>query len=143
MFTVTFRSRRRQASRSHRRVIVIWPLVNDPVHEFEPPKVPVIVVLVPSTRAVPVARAVHPDDTMLLIGMSIVKVISSPDIVPEKAPGIRPGMPAKLIEPVTVDPLCVSGHVIVPMPAWPIRLPAPIELLESEPLPAQVPVMPV
>ena len=21
---------------SHRRVIVIWPLVNDPVHEFEP-----------------------------------------------------------------------------------------------------------
>ena len=78
---------------------------------------PVIVIFAPSTRAVPVARAVHPDDIMLAIGMSIVKVISSPDIIPEKAPGIRPGMPAKLIEPVTVDPLCVSGHVIVPIPA--------------------------
>jgi len=89
----------------------------------------------------PVARAVHPADIMLLIGMSIVKVISSPDIVPEKAPGIRPCMPEKPIEPVTVDPLCVSGHVNVPMPAWPIRLPAPIELLESDALPAHVPVM--
>ena len=48
---------------------------------------PVIVILVPSTRAVPVARAVHPDDIMLLFGMSIVKVMSSPDIVPENAPG--------------------------------------------------------
>jgi len=102
--------------------------------------VPVIVVLVPLTCAVPVARAEHPGDIMLSIGMSIVKVISSPAIVPEKEPGIRPIMPEKFIEPVTVDPLWVSGHVIVPMPAWPIRLPAPIELLESEALPAQVPV---
>lgn len=100
---------------------------------------PVIVILVPSTRAVPVARAEHPDNIMLLIGMSIVKVISSPDIVPKKEPGIRPCMPEKFIEPVTVDPLCVSGHVIVPMPVWPIRLPAPIELLESAALPAHVP----
>jgi len=105
--------------------------------------VPVIVILAPSTRAVPVARAVHPDDIMLLFGRSIVNVISSPDIVPENPPGVRPGMPAKLMEPVTVDPLCVSGHVIVPMPTCPIRLPAPIELLESEPLPDQVPVMAV
>lgn len=66
---------------------------------------PVIAVLVPLTRAVPVARAEHPDDIMLSIGMSIVKVISSPDIVPEKEPGIRPCMPEKFIEPVTVDPL--------------------------------------
>ena len=79
----------------------------------------------------PVARAEHLDDNMLPIGTSIVKVISSPDIVPEKEPGIRPCMPEKLIEPVTVDPLCVSGHVIVPMPVCPIRLPAPIEMLES------------
>ena len=80
---------------------------------------------------------------MLLSGMSIVKVMSSPDIVPEKVPGIRPSIPAKVMEPVTVDPLCVSGHVIVPIPVWPIRLPAPIELLESDALPAQVPVMAV
>lgn len=104
---------------------------------------PVIVLLVLSTRAVPVARAVHPVDIMLLFGKSIVKVMSSPNIVPENAPGLRPAMPAKLMEPVIVDPLCVSGHVIVPMPVWPIKLPAPIELLESDALPAQVPVMTV
>lgn len=80
---------------------------------------------------------------MLLSGMSIVKVMSSPDIVPEKTPGIRPVMPANVMEPVTVEPLCMSGHVIVPMPAWPIMAPAPIELLESDALPAQVPVMAV
>ena len=70
---------------------------------------PVIVIRVPSTRAVPVARAVHPADIMLLVGRSIVNVISSPDIVPENAPGLRPCMPAKLMEPVTVAPLCVNG----------------------------------
>ena len=116
-------------------------MANDPVHEFEPPYVPVIVILAAFMRAVPVARAEHPDDVMLLIGMSIVKVISSPDIVPEKEPAIRPCIPEKFIEPVTVDPLCVSGHVIVPMPTWPIRPPAPIEPLESDALPAQVPVI--
>jgi len=105
--------------------------------------VPVIVILVLSTRAVPVARAVHPDDIMLVIGMSIVKAISSPAIVPEKTPGIWPGIPAKAMEPVTIEPFCVSGQVIVPMPVWPIKLPAPIELLESDALPAQVPVMTV
>ena len=104
---------------------------------------PVIVIRVPLTRAVPVLRAEHPDDIMLLFGMSIVKVISSPDIVPMKTPGVRPGMPAKLMTPVIVDPLCVSGHVIVPMPVWPITLPAPIEMLESEALPVHVPVIEV
>lgn len=105
---------------------------------------PVIVILVPSTRAVPMARTEHPVDIMLSFGISIVKAISSPDMMPEKEPGIRPCMPEKLIEPVTVDPFCVSGQVIVPMPAWPIRLPAPIEPLdESDALPAHVPVMDV
>ncbi|MDP3720099.1 MAG: hypothetical protein Q8T13_20245 [Acidobacteriota bacterium] len=113
------------------------------MQEFEPLYVPVIVILVPSTRAVPVARAVHPDDIMLVIGMSIVKAMSSPDMVPEKTPGIRPAMPSKFMEPVTVEPFCVSGQVIVPMPVCPIRFPAPIELLESDALPDQVPVMTV
>jgi hypothetical protein len=100
-----------------------------------------MVILVPSTCAVPAARAEQPDDIMLPPGMSIVKVISSPDIVPEMEPGIRPCIPEKFIEPVTVYPLCVSGHVIVPMPVWPIMLPATIALLESEALPVHVPVM--
>ncbi len=100
-----------------------------------------MVVLALSTWAMPVARAVQPDDIMLLTGRSIVNAISSPDIVPEKTPGIPPGMPAKLIEPVTVPPLCVSGHVIVPRPAWPIMLPVPIEVLESDAVPAHVPAM--
>lgn len=42
--------------------------------------------------------------------------------------------------PVTVDPFCVSCQVIVPMSVCPIMLPAPIELLESDPMPAHVPV---
>jgi len=80
---------------------------------------------------------------MLLFGMSIVKVISSPDIVPMKTPGVRPAMPAKFMTPVIVDPLCVSGHVMLPMPVWPITLFAPIEMLESEALPVHVPVIEV
>ncbi|MGE3507728.1 MAG: hypothetical protein AB7N65_02460, partial [Vicinamibacterales bacterium] len=101
----------------HRRVIVIWPLANAPEHEFEPLYVPVIVIVVRLTCAVPVAREEHPGDIMLLVGMSIVNVMSSPDIVPTKDPAIRPGMPEpeKLIGPVTVDPFCVSCQVIVPM----------------------------
>jgi len=134
-----------EAEACHRRVIVIWPPVYVPEHEFEPPYAPVIVIVVRLTCAVPVALDEHPDDIMLLVGMSIVKVMSSPDIVPTKEPGIRPCMlePEKLIEPVTVDPLSVSCHVIVPMSTCPIMLPAPIELLESEPMPAHVPAMDV
>lgn len=121
--------------------MVIWPVVNAPVHEFEPLYVPVIVIVVRLTCAVPVACDEHPDDIMLVAGMSIVKVMSSPDMVPRKDPGVRPCMPepAKLIGPVTVDPLCVSCHVIVPMSACPIMLPVPIKLLESDPMPAHVP----
>ena len=91
----------------HRRVIVIWPLVYAPEHEFEPLYVPVIVIVLDE----------HPEDIMLLVGMSIVNVISSSDIVPRKDPGIRPCMPEpeKLMGPVTVDPFCVSCQVIVPM----------------------------
>ena len=63
------------------------------------------VIVVPLTRAVPVARAEHPDDIMLPDGRSIVSVMSSPDIVPENDPGLPPCIPEKLIEPVTVDPL--------------------------------------
>lgn len=101
----------------HRRVIVIWPLVYVPEHEFEPLYVPVIVIAVRLTCALPVARDQHPEDIMLLVGMSIVNVMSSPDIVPRKDPAIRPGMPEpeKLMGPVTVDPFCVSCQVIVPM----------------------------
>jgi len=91
--------------------------------------------------AVPVALDEHPDDIMLPPGISIVKAISSPVMMPEKAPGIRPCMPEKLMEPVTVDPACVSGHVIVPMPVWPITLPAPMDTDESDALPAHVPAM--
>ena len=102
---------------------------------------PVIVIVVRLTCAVPAALDEHPEDIMLLVGISIAKVMSSPDMVPRKDPGIRPCMPEpeKLIEPVTVAPLCVSGQVIVPMPVWPIMLPAPIEMLESSALPVHVP----
>jgi len=50
-----------------------------------------------------------------------------------------PGMPEKLIAPVTVEPVWVSCHVIALMPVCPITLPWPIELLESEGLPTHVP----
>jgi hypothetical protein len=123
--------------------MVIWPLVYAPEHEFEPLYVPVIVIVVRLTCAVPVALDEHPDDIMLLVGMSIVKVMSSPDMVPTKDPGVRPCMPEpeKPIGPVTMDPFSVSCHVIVPMSACPIMLPAPIELLESDALPAHAPAM--
>lgn len=90
-----------------------------------------------------VALDEQPEDIMLLAGMSIVKVRSSPDIVPTKDPGIRPCMPEpeKLMGPVTVDPFCVSCQVIEPMSICPIMLPAPIEPLESDPVPAHVPAM--
>lgn len=101
----------------HRCVIVICPLANAPEHEFEPLYVPVIVIVVRLTCPVPVALDEHPGDIMLLVGMSIVNVMSSPDIVPTKDPGIRPCIPEpeKLIGPVTADPFCVSCQVIVPM----------------------------
>ena len=103
---------------------------------------PVIVIVVRLTRAVPVALDEHPDDIMLPVGRSIVKVMSSPDMVPRKDPAVRFCMPEpeKLIAPVTVDSFCVSCHVIVPMSACPIMPPVPIELLESDPRPAHVPV---
>ena len=100
-----------------------------------------MVIVVRLTRPVPVALDEHPAAIMLPTAISIVKVMSSPVITPENAPGIRPCMPEKFMVPVTVDPLCVNGHVIVPMPTWPIRLPAPIEPDESDALPAHVPVM--
>lgn len=89
----------------------------------------------------PVARAEQPADIMLPPGMSIVNVITSPDIVPVKEPGIRPCIPEpeKLIGPVTADPFCVSCHVMVPMSACPIMLPD-VALLESDALPAHAPV---
>lgn len=74
-----------------------------------------MVMLVPLKCAVPVARAEHPEDIMLFTGMSMVKAMSSPDMVPERDPGVRPAIPAKFIAPVTVDPLWVSGQVIPPM----------------------------
>jgi hypothetical protein len=116
-------------------------LANAPEHEFEPLYVPVIVIVVRLACAVPAARDEHPGDIMLPVGMSIVNVMSSSDIVPRKDPAIRPGMPKpeKLIGPVTVDPFWVSCQVIVPMSVCPITLPAPIELLESDPMPAHVP----
>ena len=128
---------------SHRRVIVIWPLANGPEHEFKPVYVPVIVMVVRLTCAVPVALDEHPDDIMLPVGRSIVKVMSSPDMVPRKDPAVRPCMPEpeKLIGPVTMDPFCVSCHVIVPMSICPIMLPAPSELLESNPMPDHIPAM--
>ena len=121
--------------------MVIWPFVNPQEHEFEPLYGPVIVIVVRLRRAVPVAVDEHPDDIMLPVGRAIVKVMSSPDMVPVKDPAVRPCMPGpeKLIGPVTVDPFCVSCHVIAPMSVCPIMLPAPIEMLESDPRPAHVP----
>ena len=95
------------------------------------------------TRPAPVALDEQPAAIMLPTAISIVKAMSSPVITPENAPGIRPCMPEKFMVPVTVEPFCVSGHVIVPMPVWPIRLPAPIDADESDALPAHVPVMDV
>ena len=130
---------------AQRRFIVICPPVYAPEHEFEPLYVPVIVIVVRLTCAVPVALDEHPVDIMLLVGISIAKVMSSPDIVPTKVPGIRPCMPEpeKLIGPVAMDPFSVNCHVIVPMPACPIMLPAPIELLESDAMPVQAPAIDV
>ena len=123
--------------------MVIGPLVNAPEHEFGPLYVPVIIIVVRLTCAVPAALDEHPDDIMLLVGMSIAKIMSSPDMVPRTDPAVRPCMPEpeKLIGPVTVDPFCVSCQVIVPRSVCPIMLPAPIELLESDPMPAHVPAM--
>ena len=44
------------------RVIVIWPLVYATEHEFDPLYVPVIVIVVRLTCAVPAALDEHPDD---------------------------------------------------------------------------------
>jgi hypothetical protein len=126
--------------------MVIWPLVKMPVHEFDPLYVPVIVILVLPTCIVPVDFAVHPVYIMLFNGMSIVNAMVSPVIVPEKVPAIPPCMPcipAKFMPPVTVEPFCVSGQVIAPRPAWPIMLPVPIAVLESDAVPAHVPDMDV
>ena len=122
--------------------MVIWPFVNAPEHEFDPLYGPVIVIVVRLTRAVPVAFDEHPDDIMLPVVRPIAKVMSSPDMVPVNDPAGRPCMPEpeKLIVPVTVDPFWVSCHVIVPMSACPIMPPVPIELLESDPMPAHAPV---
>lgn len=121
--------------------MVIWPPVYVPEHEFTPLYVLVIVIVVRSKCAVPSALDEQPDDIMLFVGMSIVKVMSSPDMVPRKDPGVRPCMPGpeKPIGPVTMDPFCVSCQVIVPRSASPIMLPAPSELLESVPRPAHDP----
>ena len=114
-----------------------------PEQVFDPLYVLVIVIVVRLTCAVPVALDEQPDDIMLPVGRFIVKVMSSPDMMPEKAPGPRPCMPEpeKLIGPVTMDPFCVSCHVIVPMSICPIMLPAPSELLESNPVPDQIPAI--
>ena len=95
------------------------------------------------TCAVPLAFEEQPDDIMLPAAMAIVNVMSSPDIVPWKLPGVRPCMPepAKFIAPETVDPFCVSCQVMAPMSACPIILLCPSEMLESVPLPAHVPAM--
>jgi len=107
---------------------------------FDPVYVPVNMIVVPSKCAVPVACAAHPDDIMLLIGMSTVNSMSSSSTVPDSEPGIRPGIPEKFRDPFTVEPVCVSCHVIVPTPACPIMLPGPSELLESDALPTHVPL---
>ena len=106
---------------------------------------PVIVIVVRLTCAVPVALDEHPVDIMLFAGMSIAKVMSSPDMVPRKVPGVRPCMPEpeNAMEPVSMDPFSLSCHVIVPMSACPIMLPAPIELLESDAMPVQAPAIDV
>ena len=91
---------------------------------------------------VPVACAEHAPDIMDPVGMSIVNVRSSPDMIPENVPPIIVlGMPEKLMDPVTLEPFCVSCHVMLPMPDWPIIPPLPsVAVLESDAVPAQVPV---
>jgi len=129
-----------RASGLHRRAIVICPFANGPEHEFVPLYVQVMVIVVRFRWAVPVARAEQSDDIMLFIGMSIAKVMSSPDMVPVNEPGMRPCMPETLIVPVTADPAWESCHVTVPIPACPIMAPTPNPLLESDALPVHVPV---
>ena len=99
-----------------------------------------MVIVVGSKCAVPFARAEQLDDIMVFIGMSIVKVMSLPTIVPENEPGMRPCIPAKFIVPVTVEPDWVSCHVTAPMPDCPIIAPAPSVLLESAAVPDHVPL---
>ena len=75
--------------------------------------------------AVPFASTEHVPDIMDPTGMRIVKVTSSAVMVPENVPRIMFGIPEKLMLPLTLEPFCVSCHVIVPMAAWPIIPPAP------------------
>ncbi len=74
-------------------------------------------------------------------GISIVNVMSWPDIIPEKVPRIMLlGIPEKLIEPVTLEPFWVSCQVMLPIPAWPIMPPVPsAAVVESVAVPDQVP----
>ena len=98
-------------------------------------------VMVPrSTCTVPLAVAAHLPDIMEAIGMSAVKVISSASIVPMMLPGIPVGMPEKAIDPFTLLPVWVSCQVMLPIPLWPIICPGAPAVVESEALPAQVPL---
>ena len=56
--------------------------MNAPEHEFEPLNVPVIVIVVRLTWALPVAFEEQPDDIMLPAAIAMVNVMSSPDMVP-------------------------------------------------------------
>ena len=87
----------RHADDAQRRLMVIWPVVNAPEHEFVPLYVLVMIIVVRLTCAVPVAFDEQPDDIMLPGAMSIVKVMSSPDIVPWKSfvCCAMPGSPAE------------------------------------------------
>lgn len=102
---------------------------------------PVITTVVPlTTCAVPVAVAVQLPDIMLPIGMSIVNVTSSPDMVPVNIPVFWPIIPEKLIVPVTFEPVCVRVQVGEPIPDWPISPPIIMALLESDSVPVHTPV---
>jgi hypothetical protein len=61
-------------------------------------------------------------------------------MVPDTVPGMPPDMLANATLPVTWFPVWVSRHVISPMPPCPIMVPGDAAVVESDAVPAQVPV---
>jgi hypothetical protein len=99
-----------------RRDMFIRPSAKAPEQEFEPEYVPVIVMVVRSRWAVPLAVAAQPPDIMVPMSMSIVKVMSSASMVPVKVPDIMFGIPENFIDPEMVLPLWMSCQVMLPTP---------------------------
>jgi hypothetical protein len=117
------------------------PSENAPEQAFDPAYVAVIVIVLRFTCAIPVVVTEHPAVIIDPIGIWSVKGMSSASIVPETVPGIPFDLLAKRTVPVTRFPLWVSPHVISPMPLCPIIVPGDVAVVESDAVPAHVPVI--